>query len=367
MQFPDYSRCGVNLTASVLKYFDVENRHESLPELDKVLAEKTYRNVVLMLFDGMGMDTLASHLPADSFLRRHVQTTLSAVFPSTTTAATTSIVSGQEPGEHGWIGWTLHFEKLKKSIDIFINRVQFIGEPAAEASVVKQLLPYTPATELISRSGNGCGRCVSPFDDVIIDSIEDLFIQTRRLMDEGGRHYIYAYWPEPDHLMHQYGCRHEKVKRVMDDINARLHAFASELQPDDLLLVTADHGLVDGIADYLEDHPALENMLRISPSVEPRAAALYIKDEYIAAFPEAFKQAFGDHYLLLSQKEALESGLFGRMPARAELPSLIGDYFAVSVGSHALFHKHGQCRLVGMHAGLTKAEMNVPLIVLKSD
>ena len=198
-------------------------------------------------------------------------------------------------------------------------------------------------------------------------NIDDLFIQTSLLMREAGRHYIYAYWPEPDHLMHDKGCRHETVTRVIADIDRRLELFFNQLEPDDLVLVTADHGLVDGIPEFFEDHPALEAMLRIPPCVEPRAAALYVNEEHIEAFPQAFKAAFGDHYLFMNQKQALESGLFGKGPMRAELPSLIGDFFAVSAGPYALYQKREHCRVTGMHGGLTEAEMNVPLIVLRSD
>lgn len=366
MQFPDYSRCGVNLAASILRYFGADNGHSGLPELDAVLSQKKYQNLVLMLFDGMSMDALEYHLSKDSFARRHVVSVLSAVFPSTTTAATTSITSGLEPGSHGWIGWTLHFEQIKKSVDIFINRVQFTKELAGQESAVKTWFPYTPVTELITRSGQATGRSVSPFDDVIIDNIGDLFAQTSRLMGEEGRHYIYAYWPEPDHLMHVKGCRDEAVRQVITDIDRRLEDFLHQLGPEDLVLVTADHGLVDGIPDFFEDHPALESMLRISPCVEPRAAALYVHEEYIEVFPEAFKEAFGDHYLLMNQKQALESGLFGKGLMREELSSLIGDYFAVSAGPYALYQKHEHCGLIGMHGGLTEAEMNVPLIILRS-
>lgn len=366
MQFPDYSRCGVNLASSVLRYFGASSAHSGLPELDAILSQREYRNVVLMLFDGMSMDALENHLPQDSFVRRHVAAVLSAVFPSTTTAATTSIASGLEPGGHGWIGWTLHFDKLKKSIDIFSNRVQFTNELAGKESAVKTRFPYMPLTELINRSGQASGRCVSPYDDVIIENIDDLFAQTSRLMGENGRHYIYAYWPEPDHQMHENGCRHGLVSRVITDINNRLEVLLRQLGPDDLVLVTADHGLVNGIPDFFEDHPALEAMLRIPPCVEPRAAALYVHEEYMEVFPTAFKAAFGDHYLFMNQKQALASGLFGRGQMREELPSLIGDFFAVSIGPYALYQKREHCRLIGMHGGLTVAEMNVPLIVLRT-
>ena len=58
MQFPDYSRCGVNMMASVLRYFGTDKGHSGLPELDAILSRRKYRNVVLMLFDGLSTDAL---------------------------------------------------------------------------------------------------------------------------------------------------------------------------------------------------------------------------------------------------------------------------------------------------------------------
>lgn len=365
MQFPDYTRCGVNLAASILRYFGVEAGHQSLPELDAVLNERAWRNIVVMLFDGMGVDALRRHAPEGGFLKRQRGEVISAVFPSTTTAATTSLVSGREPGEHGWIGWTVHFADIGKSIDIFLNSVQFTNEPAGETSVVRDHFPYTAVTELITRSGKARGESVSPYHGVIVDTLDGLFDETKKLMRGQGRHYLYAYWPDPDHTMHLRGIGHAEVRRRIEEIDERLSAFSSTLAEDDLVIVTADHGLVDGEPEFFEDHPELEAMLRIAPSVEPRAAALYVKNECLEAFPGAFREAFGDHYLLYTQKEALESGLFGVHPGRAELPSLIGDYFATSTGPHALYLKREHCKLIGMHAGLTEQEMSVPMIILR--
>ena len=51
---------------------------------------------------------------------------ITSVFPPTTTAATTSMLSGLNPNEHGWLGWDLYFKKedLFKSdtIESYIQR-----------------------------------------------------------------------------------------------------------------------------------------------------------------------------------------------------------------------------------------------------
>ena len=77
----------LSLTASLLRHYGGETPHPSLPRLDALL-EKGFRNVAVLLFDGMGESVLREWLPADAFLRRHEAGTLSSVFPPTTVAAT---------------------------------------------------------------------------------------------------------------------------------------------------------------------------------------------------------------------------------------------------------------------------------------
>ena len=89
-----------------------------LPELD-ILLRKNYKNVVVMLSDGMGTSILKKHLLADAFLIRYLQTTISSVFPATTTAATVTMESGLSPIEHGRLGWRLYFDEVGTNVDIF--------------------------------------------------------------------------------------------------------------------------------------------------------------------------------------------------------------------------------------------------------
>ncbi len=100
MQYPDYDHSIVSIANSILRAFGAECRHKSLPLLDRYL-DKGFKNVLLMLFDGMGTEALSDHLPENSFLRRHVADTLSSVFPPTTTAALPSVETGLTPFEHG--------------------------------------------------------------------------------------------------------------------------------------------------------------------------------------------------------------------------------------------------------------------------
>ena len=83
----------VNLSNSILTYFDVKTFHNTLEYLDKLLEEKKYKNVVLFVCDGLGFYNLKKLLKNDDFLRNKEIYELSSVFPPTTAAATTTLLS----------------------------------------------------------------------------------------------------------------------------------------------------------------------------------------------------------------------------------------------------------------------------------
>ena len=110
MKYPDYTNSIVNISCSILKYYGVKDlKHNSIPELDSILKKRKPKNLILLLFDAMGISILKQHISPNSFLRTHILKTVSSTFPPTTTAATTSINSGLTPYESGWLGWISYF------------------------------------------------------------------------------------------------------------------------------------------------------------------------------------------------------------------------------------------------------------------
>ena len=103
-RLPDYNNCLVNLANSVLKKFGAETTAATLPLADTVLAGN-YKNVVVLLLDALGISILEKHLKPEGFFRSHLAGAFNSVYPPTTVAATTSVLSGAYPDEHGWLGW----------------------------------------------------------------------------------------------------------------------------------------------------------------------------------------------------------------------------------------------------------------------
>lgn len=71
--FPDYQNSILNIPCTLLKHFGLRAPHGTLAVLEQELAAHHYQNIVLMVFDGMGMAVLEKNLPPESFLRRHIR------------------------------------------------------------------------------------------------------------------------------------------------------------------------------------------------------------------------------------------------------------------------------------------------------
>ena len=115
----NYDECITNVACSILKYFNCNYYHKTIQILDENLNKKKPENVILMLFDGMNSKLLNKTLEKDSFLIKNMIKEITSVFPSTTASSTTSIQTGLNPSEHGWLGWTNYISPINEIIQLF--------------------------------------------------------------------------------------------------------------------------------------------------------------------------------------------------------------------------------------------------------
>ncbi len=276
MKYIDYGNSLLSLSSSVLSYYGVGTHHNTLAALDKLLI-KNYKNLVVMLFDGMGTAILEKHLPKDAFLRRNIKGVFSSVFPPTTTAATLSMMTGLSPIEHGWLGWSLYFDEIGANVSIFPNTLSGSGGlPAADYNVAERCLPYKTIFEKINEASNGEVRanCVSPYSSYKSQSVEEIIETVKTLCNEDGRCFIYTYWPQPDYDMHELGTSDSRITNIIKDINYSVEDMCASLS-DTLLIITADHGLVDTGWRFISDYPDIAECLVRAPSIETRACAFF--------------------------------------------------------------------------------------------
>ena len=377
MRLPDYNRSTLSITASLLKFFGAKADYPTLPEIDRALAEKDTRAVVVILYDGMGENLLRRALPPDAFLVKNDACAISAVFPSTTTAATTSLWTGLSPAEHGWLGWSLYFKEAGRTVDAFTNRDSFSGEPYAACNLAETYMPLTLMYEKLK--GRAETHAVFPFRSYAARGVDHAHVagdaqDAARIIQsvarEPGKKLIAYYDGEPDHTMHEKGVNSPETRQNFARLNRITEKLSRSLPDDALLIVTADHGLVDVTGEVnLNRLPALMETLEALPSVERRAASFFVKAHKKAQFEREFKAACGEDFLLFTHDEVFEKRLLGQGTVHPKADDFIGDYLAVATGTRYFGFSTPASRefhLIGQHAGLTDDEMTVPVILARN-
>ena len=360
--WPDYENCLANVPNSILKYFGVQTVGSTLPLLDKYL-EKEYKNVVLLLLDGMGKVIIENHLEEDGPFRSHLAGIYKSVFLSTTVAATTSALSGLQPCEHSWLGWECYYPQIDKNVTVFTNCEQGTNKPAADCHVA---YTYTPYENVITKINNAGGQAymVTPFVPPNPKSIKGICRRIRKLCKEPGRKYIYAYWKDPDGLLHRNGCTSKVVTSGLRSIEQCVNKMVGDLE-DTLVIVTADHGHIDNDVAELKDYPKICDCLKRLPSLEPRVINFFVKDGRHEEFVSEFTKEFGDKFLLMTVEKAVEKKLFGTGKHNPNFRAMLGDYIAIATGHFSLFF--GNEIWKAMHGSLTEDEMLIPLITFDTD
>ncbi|GFP77008.1 alkaline phosphatase family protein [Clostridium fungisolvens] len=360
--FVDYNNSIVNLACSILKYFGAESEHNTLKEVDELLKDQ-YKNVVVLLLDGLGVDALQYHLSENDFFRKNMIKEYSSVFPPTTTSATTSIESGLTPFEHGWLGWSLYFSEINKIVNAFINTDKDTEIQAADYHVASKFIPYKSIYEKIRVAGMANAYSVSKFGSNKIKTFDELTDEVERLCATSEKKYIYGYWENPDSLMHEFGCYNSLVTENIKELEEKVSDMCKRLS-DTLVIVTADHGHCNLKHYVLTDYPKLITMLKRPISIETRSIAFYIKEEYLNDFPIEFKNNFGDEFLLYSKEEVIQKNIFGFGKMHPKFEEFIGDYLAIAVSDKGIVYSQESKQFISNHAGMTEQEIKIPLIAI---
>ncbi|MBW8307700.1 MAG: alkaline phosphatase family protein [Thiobacillus sp.] len=377
---PDYRGGGiVNLMSSITTALGSSSAYAPLAALPPD-ALAGARHLVLLVVDGLGHDYLLGH---DGALRRHLHGQMTSVFPSTTASAIPTFLTGLAPQQHGLTGWHMYFREVGAIIAPLPFRVRTGRHALREAGVTPaELFGLSP---LVNRLPRPC-HVVSPrhiiHSDFNVafsgqakrhgyDSLEEMAAQIGGFLRSAGpRSYVHAYWPQHDSLAHEHGVHSAAVANAFGALDA---AFAQLVEVardnDSLVIVTADHGFIDtSAADTidLDDHPRLRETLLLPLCGEPRAAYAYVRAGREAQFEDYVRARLHDRVHLFKSEDVVRQGWLGLGEAHPGLADRLGDYVLIPRGRSILRdwlrgeerHTH-----IGVHGGLSAAEMTVPLVV----
>ena len=333
---------------------------------------------VLALIDGLGVGLL-QHLSEESFLRTHMCMTLQAVFPSTTVAALTSLATGLWPGTHGVPTWWAYLAGSGVSATVlpFIERfskrpLSKWGIQSSEVFTAPTLPPrfrrerhsFVPKaiTSSVYTSYTSAGAEVTGYTTLS----EAVAAVLAGIAAATGPTYSYLYYPRVDAFAHDRGPEDEAVRAEVANVDRELSRLADGLKGRARLMVTADHGLIavsERGRHAVRADDEIDELLIAPPSGEPRVPVFHVKEGKAEAFERRFRDRFGEWFVLLTAAEVERLELLGPGPFADVTRQRVGDYLALPIGEDVLAYEPPGDWMAGFHAGLTPAEMLVPLIL----
>jgi hypothetical protein len=383
---PDYDGGSiVNLLASIIRSRGGSSPHRDLFGLPASRLEDA-KNVVYVLVDGMGESQLKELLDAGggcAFFATHERQVISTVFPATTASAVTTLATGAAPLEHAIIGWHLHLHDLGLDSTILKGTTRtgqpmvgpqfdldaYLGLPSHLDSAEGRRELLTPTEILNSRFSTAGTLWHRGLSYKTLVGMERQIVSFAR---RRGRGLAYAYWPNYDSCCHEFGCSHRVSRQHLAEVDQMLGRLVRRLGgTDTMLLVLADHGLVDTRRDQrveLSEVEGLYDCLATLPSGDTRAVSCFVRPAKVDAFLSIVNERLASACVCIPGEELIRLGAFGEGTEHPALRNRLGDYVLLAKGSYAFnaavarsprgFH-------VGNHGGMSEREVRVPLYAVR--
>ncbi len=358
-----YDHSLLSVIASLRRFYGLEASVSSNKTMDLLLREKAPEQVFLVLVDGMGSRLISKYLPEDSFLRRHMAFEISTLMPPTTTAVTTSVLTGKCPNETCWLGW---MQYLREADDIIVpfRGVSFYSDTAYSPDLFSSIFPVTPMSEELREKGIRALEEFPSFREGGSTSFEELCERLKKHAKEDVS-FVYGYYDEYDSLMHRYGPSSPVSIEYLKKVDRDLEELAKELPETTMLIVIADHGQIDieKVINLKGSH--FEQYLIRPPVLEQRCMGFYVKEECRDDFRRDFLECFEEDFILLTREEVRMTHLFGEKEDHPRFKEMVGDFLAIGKTKTVFTYQDPVIPfpLHGQHAGAHPDELFVPVII----
>lgn len=361
--FPDYNHSILNITSSILKYYGVDFGYQTIQQLDKRLSKKP-RNVIYVLVDALGSEIIKKHPKKAEFLIQQQNDVLTTVFPSTTTSATVTAMTGLPPIVTGWIGWQQFVKEEGRHVVFFQNKDYYDEDYHFDYNVADRFVKRINHYDLIKDKNSDVNvhEIFPEFREKKHKTIDKQVDTCLSLINDDEKHFVYMYWDQVDSKLHEFGTTSKEVNEEIGFVNDAIKKLFESVDDDTLIVVTADHGHIDIEAKQILEYEDIVLMLEQKPALEARCTAFYVKDEYKDVFPEVFDRHFRKHFVLYKSEDLLKMNIFGDGLQHPKFRDFLGDYVSIAIDRYAfgLLNKKPH---KSTHAGLTKDEMLIPLIM----
>lgn len=340
------------------------------PGFDNSLSLPQSPRYVVLLVDGLGQTLLEENADAAPFLSSltGVADVVCGV-PSTTVTSLTSLGTGLAAGEHGMVGYTsrvpatgqrLNALKWDQPVD------PMVWQP--HPTVLEQLLAGGVSASSVNDvkfAETGLTLCSQrgvPFHGV--NSVWERLDVIIEVIESAPRSVTYAYESRLDHTGHSKGCGSTEWREMLTTIDREIAALRAELPPDCVLIVTADHGMVDlPLTDRfdVDRQPGLLDGVDLLAG-EARFRHLYTRAGAADEVAARWTEVLGERAIVRTQV-GIEDW-FG--PIAADVRPRIGDVLVAALGDFAAFsskHFAIELKMTGFHGSITEEELRIPVLV----
>ncbi|MFH0864288.1 MAG: alkaline phosphatase family protein [Candidatus Gottesmanbacteria bacterium] len=402
--YPDYkNNCFSNIPSTILSLFGISSGRPILPKeiYDSMQVDGKPLKIILLLIDGLGFNAWQKYtqkLAGFSHINKFGNLyPITAVFPTTTAAAITTINSGLTPQEHGLFEWFVYFPEIGKIIatlpfclpgekeqDALIKQgydSKILYRGATIFDRLKQSDIHSFAFFNKNYSSSCYSRLISRGSNIIpFNSQSDLVLKlTQAVKGMRTKSYFYVYWDRLDHAAHHFGPGSKEYLNELKYISILIDNLIKKIKQEKntLLIITADHGEIDinpektiflngikGIEKYFKMNQDGQPIL---PFGNPRDVFFHVQPDKLKEFVRLLNERLGDKAKIFLTDEVIKKGLFGTGNPGQEFLSRVGNLLVLPYENNTVWYQYPNVpypNFLGHHGGLSEDEILIPLGLL---
>ena len=328
---------------------------------------------LLFLIDGFGFDTLATYadvMPTMSRMFNHglIQT----AFPSTTATSLATLTTGEMPGAHGMLGYTV---QVPRSGGRLLNALKWDERVDPENwQPVETLFQRAAAaginvTHVAAKRYENSGFTRAVFRGAHYKGanvVTDLISETKAAL-QATPSFVYLYVNDLDTAGHSDGVGSDKWIAALSMIDQMVSALMKEVPRGTRIWVTSDHGMINVEEKIVigVDNPLMQGVSVVAG--EPRARHIYLESDSLQARAETaslWQEYLQEKALVLTRENAISTNLFGS-DVSPDAFDRMGEVIAIARGGLVLLDadrvdKEGA--MVGHHGADSDIESQVGLL-----
>ena len=327
---------------------------------------------LLFLIDGLGAQTLDDfpELIPNIMSGKSFGDVITS-FPSTTSTALATLMTGSMPNEHGMLGYTvrvpnsdrvLNALKWDEKVDpvIWQPKENFFEIGAKHGvnvtHVAGKRYEGTGFTRAVFRGAKYRGANLYP--DLVAESADAL---------QKTPAFVYLYVNDLDVAGHVAGYGSEKWLLALKMIDNLVDQLKAKLPTGIRIWITGDHGMLNVGQKIVIGRDNLLGTEVKTIDGEPRARHIYLdRPEKSDEIANLWRDELGAIATIYTKNQAIDKKLFG-LPMPEKFAERIGDLIAIVNDDSILIdpsREKLESAMIGHHGGLTDSERNVPLIQL---